>query len=711
VEPAKVNKEEKKPEANKACHEACCHAAEKELEKEAETVYENGTENEAEMAPKGCEDVAGEVKHMPMADNDATEEPGATIAEMIRLELEHVLRVNGVCPGFAYKVRALIEESLRDGFDKELDDERAFKFLNTLDVGRLPAVAATIAPEARRMDMELGDLLEEYGSMDICVNKSHEDLLRKILDKFRNVVETVVWSRKAAGVQQLVWLAGTALKKYKETSAPWHEIHPSVTCDGCGKHPIIGPRFKCEVCADFDFCGACHKAHAAAHGHSFRQVGAPGAEHGNPMQVQVAGFLNGKIDSVANEACAKFGRCAVFDLTGNSPSFPFSPAFRGASGAVVHPHITCDGCEQSPIIGERFKCRDMDDFDLCGTCYAKWQSLPSFLEQVPENARFDEIDVAGRVKTNAAEREDKEEGSDSEDVAGKKRLRLMREADTLRVKRLKLEQKRDFALAQAKKFESELAACDVEMKLLETKIAEAPKAEKKEDSATKASALDVTKKKAPTPEPPDVEMNPEHLRDEAAEPSLVLLEDENGEVMVIPEELLADALSQCALNGAATEVHNESLSEKGELMPEKESVVSADSWEKVSEKSEAQDLESVPAMRTEKDAKAAEKALAEKASSIEESMNDSESANDWEKAEEQFPCNEDEVKASVLASQLSAGHGPLENFWEEPGHQSSEEFGALMEQYRIQEVYSLGTPKLGDEVDRKKIAGVGPLGK
>jgi hypothetical protein len=35
----------------------------------------------------------------------------------------------------------------------------------------------------------------------------------------------------------------------------------------------------------------------------------------------------------------------------------------------VHPGITCDCCEMSPIVGTRYKCQECDDFDLCHKCY------------------------------------------------------------------------------------------------------------------------------------------------------------------------------------------------------------------------------------------------------------------------------------------------------------------------------------------------------
>jgi len=34
-------------------------------------------------------------------------------------------------------------------------------------------------------------------------------------------------------------------------------IHTTVTCDQCNKHPIIGIRWKCSTCSDYDLCNTC----------------------------------------------------------------------------------------------------------------------------------------------------------------------------------------------------------------------------------------------------------------------------------------------------------------------------------------------------------------------------------------------------------------------------------------------------------------------
>ena len=71
------------------------------------------------------------------------------------------------------------------------------------------------------------------------------------------------------------------------------ETHPNIICDGCQMHPIVGVRWKCTTCADFDLCDSCHTAFASngntslhIAGHSFRRQ-APVAATGEDLLVQL----------------------------------------------------------------------------------------------------------------------------------------------------------------------------------------------------------------------------------------------------------------------------------------------------------------------------------------------------------------------------------------------------------------------------------------
>ncbi len=49
--------------------------------------------------------------------------------------------------------------------------------------------------------------------------------------------------------------------------------HEGIWCDGCKMKPLMGPRFKCMTCEDYDLCTTCSQGgvHAST-GHSFRRV-------------------------------------------------------------------------------------------------------------------------------------------------------------------------------------------------------------------------------------------------------------------------------------------------------------------------------------------------------------------------------------------------------------------------------------------------------
>jgi len=50
-------------------------------------------------------------------------------------------------------------------------------------------------------------------------------------------------------------------------------VHHNVICDGCGMNPIVGPRYKCTVRKNFDYCSMCEER--KAHPHAFLKINKP----------------------------------------------------------------------------------------------------------------------------------------------------------------------------------------------------------------------------------------------------------------------------------------------------------------------------------------------------------------------------------------------------------------------------------------------------
>ena len=51
-------------------------------------------------------------------------------------------------------------------------------------------------------------------------------------------------------------------------------FHSGVICKGC-KDSIIGVRYKCTICEDFDYCEKCEKKDKGNHGHPLLKIRTP----------------------------------------------------------------------------------------------------------------------------------------------------------------------------------------------------------------------------------------------------------------------------------------------------------------------------------------------------------------------------------------------------------------------------------------------------
>ena len=59
-------------------------------------------------------------------------------------------------------------------------------------------------------------------------------------------------------------------------------VHKNVICDGCGMKPLLGIRYKCKTCKNFDYCQNCLDTYKAEHGHEFDKIEVPVENDGIP---------------------------------------------------------------------------------------------------------------------------------------------------------------------------------------------------------------------------------------------------------------------------------------------------------------------------------------------------------------------------------------------------------------------------------------------
>lgn len=169
--------------------------------------------------------------------------------------------------------------------------------------------------------------------------------------------------------------AGGGLPPFLTASYASHHPHAGAThrtarCDGC-RSTIVGMRYQCLCCPDYDLCGQCYDIRLLKHG-------------GPPMGAHVYALLP---RVVASQNSARFNYHAMLALADQASCAHLLESSKVDAGcreeSSVHEGVSCRMCSVPSIKGARYTCLgcsipDAKDsklthsFDLCQPCYTRW---------------------------------------------------------------------------------------------------------------------------------------------------------------------------------------------------------------------------------------------------------------------------------------------------------------------------------------------------
>ncbi len=187
--------------------------------------------------------------------------------------------------------------------------------------------------DINKLEKEIKKLLKEKKKLETKMNKDKKKYIKEEKEndkKISSLKERLGIKEEKKSPKKIVLKSKKVKLHSKNEVNEKKEVHSLVTCDGCKMFPLVGKRYKCQSCPNFDFCEECYKKKKAKHGHSFKHV-----------ETRV----------LLKEVLKKF-----------------SLKTENNNGKPIHHMYSCDGCGMNPIVGIRYKCSICDNFDYCENC-------------------------------------------------------------------------------------------------------------------------------------------------------------------------------------------------------------------------------------------------------------------------------------------------------------------------------------------------------
>lgn len=161
-------------------------------------------------------------------------------------------------------------------YKKELEEQEENE-KNKKKLENLIKLENMMKKEEQEKMKEINGLINKYGSGANALFKNMHSIhnekynqLQKIKKEINLLQEKMKESAEKNGKME-----STKLKANPTNNGKKIVVHGDYICDGCDADPIVGIRYKCAVCDDFDFCEKCEKTLGPKHGHPFLKIRIP----------------------------------------------------------------------------------------------------------------------------------------------------------------------------------------------------------------------------------------------------------------------------------------------------------------------------------------------------------------------------------------------------------------------------------------------------
>ncbi len=155
-----------------------------------------------------------------------------------------------------FDIKYVDDESEQIAISSEYDYEQAIKYIEKAIINTL----------------KINISLKDMNSLDDMYDMKTDNIVAEDINSLRNpgINSTEVEVKKEIEEKEK-----KQEKQEKQDKKEENAEHKGYVCDGCDANPIIGSRYKCAVCEDFDFCEKCEEKNKNTHPHPFIKIRCP----------------------------------------------------------------------------------------------------------------------------------------------------------------------------------------------------------------------------------------------------------------------------------------------------------------------------------------------------------------------------------------------------------------------------------------------------